>query len=432
MTVLIILAVVTGFSLLIKSSYEAETPSIQEPTAAPAPEPTPEPTPAPPSTPEPTPSPTPTPTSPPTPEPTPVPPATDITDSLTLTLSDGRAAGVLLDRDYSTRLTFKGGGSIELSAPEVIHSLYVIWSLPPGEWTAGDTEYQSFGSNGFVHEYVELTYPGREVVINLPVDGATINDIYAFTEGYPPGWVQIWLPPLEKADMLVLPTHADDEHLFFVGILPYYAGEHGYNVQVAYLTNHWHQFPRPHELLNGLWAVGVKNYPVISGFTDRYADSLAQARSLYGWDAIMEFQVELLRRFKPYVVVGHDLNGEYGHGVHMLNARSILDAVEVAGDSEVFPESYQRYGGWETPKLYLHLYRENAINMDWSIPLEAFDGATAYDMAVIGYDFHRSQHQWSFKVPKEGPSGHRFGLAWSLVGEDVIGENLFENTPAYR
>ena len=95
----------------------------------------------------------------------------------------------MLDRDYKTRLSFNDGGSIEITASEVIHSLYVIWSLPPGEWTVGDAEYQVFGLNGFIHEYVELTHPGREVVMNLPVDGATLNDIYAFTDGYPPDWV---------------------------------------------------------------------------------------------------------------------------------------------------------------------------------------------------------------------------------------------------
>ena len=39
----------------------------------------------------------------------------------------------------------------------------------------------------------------------------------------------------EDADMLLLPTHADDEHLWFGGTMPYYAGELGYKVQVGLL-----------------------------------------------------------------------------------------------------------------------------------------------------------------------------------------------------
>jgi LmbE family N-acetylglucosaminyl deacetylase len=324
-------------------------------------------------------------------------------------------------------MQLQAGTTIEVSASEDIHALYIIWALPPGEWSVEGSVTEYFGANDFIHEYVPLQYPANNLTINIPANGTTISDIYAFTEGYPPDWVQVWEPPLEKADMLVLPTHSDDEHLFFVGILPYYAGEKGFDVQVAYLINHWHQPPRPHELLNGLWVVGIRNYPVIGNFRDRYSDSLESARSMYGWDNVVGFQTELLRRFKPSVVVGHDLRGEYGHGAHMLNAHSILAAVQSAGNSSFHTESYEKYGVWDTPKLYLHLYRENFITKDWSIPLEHFGGATGYELAVAGYSKHRSQHRWSFRVPESGPMGHRFGLAFTLVGEDIISECMFEN-----
>ena len=350
-----------------------------------------------------------------------------MTGWLTITISDGKRAGVLLDRDYTTKHALSGGATIGISSPEDIYALYVIWDLPPGEWELTGDYRQTCGHDGFIHEYIQLTEPSSELTMNIPPEGARICDIYAFTEGVPPDWVQIWSPPLYEADILVLPTHADDEHLYFVGILPYYAGELGYSVQVAYMTNHWNQPPRPHELLNGLWTVGVCNYPVISGFRDRYADSLSQAKSIFGWDAVVDFQVELLRRFKPFVVVGHDVNGEYGHGAHMLNAASIMTAVDCAADRTYHRDSYDRYGIWDTPKLYLHLYRENAITMDWSIPLENFGGATAYEMAVAGYACHISQHNWSFRVPETGPIGHRFGLVRSLAGDDIIGGDLFEN-----
>jgi LmbE family N-acetylglucosaminyl deacetylase len=353
--------------------------------------------------------------------------ATDITNSLSLTLSDGRSGAALLDRNYNTRQVFRTGANVEISSPEEIHSLYVIWALPPGEWSITSEEDRIFGENDFIHEYVLLTSPTQQLTMILPENGATLSDIYAFTEGTPPDWVQTWLPPLSRADMLVLPTHADDEHLFFVGVLPYYAGQRGYRVQVAYLTHHWNEPPRPHELLNGLWTVGIRNYPVISEFRDRYVDSFAQARTIYGWDNFVGFHVELLRRFRPSVVVGHDLNGEYGHGAHMLNAHSLLSAVQYASDSSYHPESYEKYGVWDTPKLYLHLYRGNSITMDWSRPLSRFGGATAYEMAVAGYDSHRSQHRWAFRVPRTGPRGHLFGLARSLVGDDVIGGDMFEN-----
>ena len=43
----------------------------------------------------------------------------------------------------------------------------------------------------------------------------------------------------------------------------------GYNVQVVYVCDH-HNFEayRIHEMLDGLWAVGIRTYPVIGNFPD--------------------------------------------------------------------------------------------------------------------------------------------------------------------
>jgi len=369
--------------------------------------------------------------------------ATDLTGSLAITTSNNRSTAALLDSDYETRISFREGVTITVSAPEDIYSLYIIWGLPPGEWSvnvnveddnpAGETEdslsvhSQIFGQHGFIHEYAALEYPANELIITIPENGAVICEIYAFSGGYPPEWVQTWQPPAEKADILIFPTHADDEHLYFLGILPYYGGELGYTVQVAYIVNHWYEQPRPHELLNGLWTVGNRNYPVISEFNDRYTLSLEDARTKYNFNSLINYQVEQIRRFKPSVVVGHDLNGEYGHGVHMLGAHALLTAVDTAADSSYHTQSYEKYGIWDTPKLYLHLYPENSITMDWHIPLERFNGATAYEMAVAGYACHESQHRWSFRVSETGPRGYKFGLVRSLVGEDTEGSCLLEN-----
>ena len=239
---------------------------------------------------------------------------------------------------------------------------------------------------------------------------------------------QTWLPPHSQADMLVFPTHADDEFLFFVGVLPYYAVERNYRVQVVYMTNHQESPIRKHELLNGLWAVGIRNYPIISDFEDRYASSIEQANEIYGFDNFVNFQVEQLRKFKPFVVVGHDFNGEYGHGVHALSAHALVTAVEKAADRTFFTKSYEKYGTWNTPKLYLHLFDENEIMMDWDIPLKSFGGATAYEIAVKGYEKHISQHSIPYSMPKVGDTiGHKFGLVRSLVGDDIIGGDMFEN-----
>ena len=317
--------------------------------------------------------------------------------------------------------------TLTITGTQEFCGVYLIWDQPPGEWSGqADAGAVLGGTYGFLHEYVELPKGTGTFTITVG-DGAICCDIYLFGEGELPDWVQRWQPPLEDADLLLLPTHADDEHLYFGGTMPYYAGELQKKVQVVYFTNHWAEPYRPHELLDGLWTVGVSAYPVFSEFVDRYADTMEQARAMYDEQEAIAFQVEQLRRFKPEVVIGHDVNGEYGHGVHQYNAYTLQQAVQLSADPEQFPESAQKYGVWDVPKTYLHLYPENPITMDWSRPLERFDGKTALEMAVLGFAEHRSQQTY-FKVEDSGPYDCRlFGLYRSTVGPDVQGGDFFEN-----
>ena len=361
-----------------------------------------------------------------------LPEAVELTDTLTLSFATEveSAREYLLDGEYNTKLYFEGGTTIVIGAAEEIHSLYLVWDSPPGEWFIGGNENtQLCGENGYIHEYVSLIEAGTEVTIQISQDGSTLCDIYAFAAGSPPRSVQRWSAALDEADMLLLPTHGKDEHLYFVGILPYYAGELGYRVQVAYMVDHSDESGRYHEMLDGLWTVGVTSYPINGIFPDYEAESIDDARAFYGENSFIEYQVTLLRRFKPKVVVGHDLNGEYGNGAHMLNAHALQTAVISAADSSYHIPSFEQHGIWDTPKLYLHLYWENTISMNWDIPLSRFDGATAADMAVEAYECFQSQQDKYFAVPRIGPSGQVFGLAKSTVGEDAIGGNMFENIP---
>lgn len=358
---------------------------------------------------------TPTPVPTPTPIPTPEPLNEPMPLNLPSALTDGDAA------------TWVGGYIVLRHDERMIGSLYLEWDKIPEQWTLyADGREITVAKDGFLHQYVQLDEPAREVAISADT---ALCDVYAFEpDSVIPDWVQIWQPTLERADLLLLPTHADDEHVFFGGMMPYYAGEKGYKVQVVYLTHHWKQLYRPHELLDGLWTAGVRNYPVIGPFEDKWADSLEEAEALYSRYDTAAFLTEQLRRFKPSVVIGHDLQGEYGHGVHVLNAVSLTDAVLAATDASIFPESANTYGTWNTPKLYLHLYPQNEIIMDWSVPLKAFDGKTAMDVAREAFALHVTQQGYFYVYGEwDAYDSRRFGLYRSTVGEDVVGGDVFEN-----
>ena len=94
--------------------------------------------------------------------------------------------------------------------------------------------------------------------------------------------------------------------IFFGGTIPYYAGELGLKVQVVYMTNHWGEPYRPHEMLDALWGMGDTAYPVISEFPDIYSLSLDHAKTVYNYNDLVEFAVEIIRRFKPMVIISYN------------------------------------------------------------------------------------------------------------------------------
>ncbi len=345
-------------------------------------------------------------------------------------ISSNKAIKNILDKKYSVGANFYENDYIKIDNKESIKTLYILWDSLPEQFSIKDdlgnliSEFNS-SNNIFFHQVIEIKTDTKNLSINIDKGNCKIAEVYVFGEGYLPDWVQDWKAPYEKADMLLISTHADDEHLFFGGTMPYYAGELNLKVQLAYLTNHYNF--RVHELLNGLWEVGIRAYPIISEFNDYYSESLEHAKTIYDENEILEFQVELLRRFKPDVVIGHDLKGEYGHGVHMLNAHTLTKALDLSNDGTVYADSAQRYGLWNVPKCYLHLYKENSLSMNWDVPLRKFNGKTAFQMAELGFSKHVSQTEF-FKVGRRGAFDCRaFGLYRSLVGEDKLKNDFMEN-----
>ncbi len=373
---------------------------------------------------------------------------------ITASADSAEITGFSISGGYSTLTdgnisTYSAVQNITISNAAGASSVYIIFWNCPREVTVRSGDICVVSDNDFLHQFIDFgESTDSDIQITLS-NTANISEIRVFADGNIPQDVQMWKNPLEKADLLLISTHADDEQLFFAGILPYFAGEKGLGVQVAYFTDHNTTPARRHELLSGLWTVGVTAYPVISAFPDEYSESYSAALKNFekhGFceDDVYAFQVELLRRFRPLVVVGHDLDGEYGHGQHILNSTTLTKAVTMAEDESLYTESAQKYGTWATPKLYLHLYSENQITLDWDIPLEKFGGATAFEITQKGFSCHKSQYwtwfkNWIFgknnEITKASEiqtySPCKFGLYRSTVGADTGINDMFENITTY-
>ena len=197
--------------------------------------------------------------------------AQEITDTCTLSAVGKKTLGRMTDGQYQTYWASSSGSYayVEIEAEESVGGLYVqfyedIAALEVQTTDdAGAWRTVAVSGGSFLNEYIALD-AGTETVRIRPKDGKGrlfIAELHVFGEGDVPDWVQQWEAPLDKADLLALAAHPDDELLFLGGTIPYYAGEMGRKVQVAYLVP---TMPyRRLELLDGLWLCGVKNYPMI-------------------------------------------------------------------------------------------------------------------------------------------------------------------------
>lgn len=371
--------------------------------------------------------------------------AQDITSSSTITINNEKFSK-LTDNNENSYISVEKDKVINIKSNEDVAGIYIIYELSSQTGVIkGNSKSIDIGTNGFLHEYIDLKdielSKELEITYNANVK---IGEIYILSEGELPEYVEVWDKPCKEADLLLFTTHSDDEQLFFLGLLPTYVAK-GASVQVVYFANHNDNPKRLHEQLHGLYTVGVRNYPVMGLIPDAYSETLNGAiknieKAGLTVDDATNFEIEMIRRFKPLVVVGHDELGEYSHGQHILNTHVLKMALEKTNDKTYHAESYEKYGLWDVPKTYLHLYKENKIVMNYDEPLEYFNGKTAYEVSKEGYSKHLSQ-QWTWFTKWINGSNNsytkatdiktysplEYGLYRTTVGEDINKNDMFEN-----
>jgi LmbE family N-acetylglucosaminyl deacetylase len=352
------------------------------------------------------------------------------------------------DRNYTTPWETAAGKNpyVQAVLPEdkPCAFLYICFGRMPAAFEVQKLDGDKWvtlvqGDTRFLHTFIQLPNPVtrlRIAVTDKKKTSLLLNELFLFGIGKVPGWVQKWEPTGEKADLLVLAAHPDDELLFMGGTIPHYAVSLHKRVVTCYLTPS--NTTRSSELLNGLWSMGVRTYPLIGPFGDRYSGNLKDGYDKWGGKAkVRAYVMGVIRKLKPAVIVTHDTNGEYGHGAHQVCADAAIYSVEHGADPSADPASFEQYGAWDVSKLYLHLYPENGIVMDWRTSDPALSGRSPLQAAKDAYAFHVTQQNAGtavigkdFKVTDEGEfSCSRFGLYRSLVGPDVQKNDFFENIP---
>ncbi len=345
------------------------------------------------------------------------------------------------DRDYKTywRSDNGKGACIEVTVPdgETASGVTVQWFEHPHAWglqvldDAGEWVDAGHTDGLFLTDYLPLP-EGTSFfrVTNAPAEKRHFNliELRIYGPGDPGPDVQRWQPCADKADLMLLVAHSDDEVLWFGGALPRYAGEEGKVCQVCMMVP---SMPyRRLELLDSLWHCGVRNYPAWSTFRDSFSATLARQYKQWNKNHVYDVVTGWIRRFKPDILLTHDTQGEYGHGAHRVCADAAMHCVEFAAAEQKYPRSAKEYGTWDVPKCYLHLYPDNPVDMDWRRPLDAFGGKTGFDVAEEAFRCHVSQQKTDYHVEDWGPwDNSLFGLFRTLVGPDEAKDDFFEHIP---
>ncbi len=362
-------------------------------------------------------------------------PAVEINDRVTFKVSIGSVKGATDELIATAWAPKTSQAELYMQFPEDgAGYVRVDWEFdsPGYEFVQYGADKRELSSRTEADSYAGITQlfsiveGARYAKLRLTKPGQKVCRVSVYSRGELPGDVPNYDPPCDKCDLMVVSAHQDDEFLFFGGILPYYCGVRGKKVQVVYMADCGRL--RRGEALDGLWVAGERNYPDFINLKDRRAETIRDGVELWGGkDAILSEIVWRIRRFRPEVILTHDLDGENGHNQHKITANAMKLAIEAAADPARFSDSYARYGTWQVKKLYLHLYSGDVVDFDWNVRYAELGGGTPLERARAGYVKYVSQ-KGSGQVEDGGQYDNSlFGLAFSTVGEDVRHDDLFEN-----
>ncbi len=260
-----------------------------------------------------------------------------------------------------------------------------------------------------------------------------------------------WLPPPNKITLLAVWAHPDDEGIWGGGSLPYYSTVLNVPTMLVCITYGWGDI-RDTELRNAAWTYGLRYEPLFGQFTD--INSSAVTNNPYTntidmtWDywagvgfqgdgsdveagkaRAINYVAERIRRYRPDVIITHDVNGETGHDNHKATAYAVIQAFSVAADPNATATNLVGLPPWQAKKLYVHLYPTNQLFHEfWENPYPSLSNQTPRQVATTGLMCHISQGPDRWVVASDyNPTYWRsvwpsesWGLYASTVGPDTV------------
>ncbi len=358
-----------------------------------------------------------------------------ITDECKFAADSGNTDRVK-DQRYNTAWQGDAAGhTLRVTVPEryVSETMVVEWSSAPEtfELILDGTQVTVDNKDEKLH-FTFATGGACEIGIRVSNPKDAVCELRVYEQGRTPEILQDWQAAGDKVDMMVIVAHQGDEFSLFGGAIPQAVAE-GKEVLVVYMTDCGRD--RYAEAMNGLWSVGVRTHPVFLGLENGNPRAYEDAIEMWGLEETYETLTSLLRRYKPDVVLTHDINGEENDNQQKLTSATVRRAVLLATDEAVYPEDAQQYGAWDVDKTYIHLYEANVITVDIEQMPEGLNGWTIRDalraaLHKNGLLDNADLNKVYIREDESQYSMHSFGLIRTNVGYDEIGNSFFENIEA--
>jgi hypothetical protein len=229
---------------------------------------------------------------------------------------------------------------------------------------------------------------------------------YAADADLPDG-VRASTPVPETADILIIAAEPGMEFCQFGAVLPAYTREKGISTAVYYASDYGKR-ARAYEALAGLKEAGYESYPLFGGYLSDNYDSYQITAGDFNRRAFVEDLKVVIQALSPKIIVTHGMSDT--SGAHSLVAECVQIAV-------VECESVQ--------KLYYFGAMEGTIPtiLDLTVPLNAYAGKTAAEVAQDAYEHHVSRKIFGLVIDPASA----YTLAYTTVGEDEAKNDLLEH-----
>lgn len=340
---------------------------------------------------------------------------------------EGDVSWRITDDDPNSRIRVKARYDITLFVPEGAALLRLSWYESPEKVQikqldgAGEILTEETLENGPLTSYLTPVSGCKQVQLKAlkayELSGFRFYDAEtAAAVGNP--------EEIEKADLLIIAAHTGDEQLYFSGIAPMYDAERCLHTVSVFLSSK--NRLATENAMQAAAAAGQKAAPVFIGREYRLLSREYQkeAESYWRQSVIVKELVDVIRRYRPEVIVTHAAEGEEEEAMHACTAAIVEAAIEEAAHPKRGPKSLKLYGPWQVKKLYEHCAADTAgaTLLPIDEPLCSFDGKTGREVAeerLLDYAYLGTYHKHT--------TDSAYRLVYTEVGEDSAKNDLFEH-----